>query len=129
MGCNSNAITALTKGEKGDKGDSYNPLYTVYTALLSQSSTDAPVATVLENTLGGTVVWTRTSAGLYKGTLAGVFTLDKTVAFQTPNSGALILIDANVDVDYFELYSAAVADGVDADDLLINATVEIRVYL
>ena len=31
--------------------------YLVYTALLTQSGTDAPVATVLENTLGGTVTW------------------------------------------------------------------------
>lgn len=33
--------------------------YAIYTALLSQSGTDDPTATVLENTLGGTVVWTR----------------------------------------------------------------------
>jgi len=45
----------------------------VYRALLSQSGTDAPVATVLENSLGGTLVWTRASAGTYDGTLAGVF--------------------------------------------------------
>ncbi len=33
--------------------------YDVYTALLTQTGTDAPVATVLENTLGAvTVVWT-----------------------------------------------------------------------
>ena len=31
----------------------------VYRALLSQTGTAAPTATVLENTLGGTVVWTR----------------------------------------------------------------------
>lgn len=47
--------------------------YLVYTALLSQSGTDAPVATELQNTLGGEVVWTRTGVGLYVGTLAGAF--------------------------------------------------------
>ena len=52
--------------------------YLVYTALLTQSGTDAPVATVLENTLGGTVFWTRTQAGVYKGTLAGAFTVGRT---------------------------------------------------
>ena len=31
--------------------------YKVYTALLTQTGTNAPVATVLENTLGGTPVW------------------------------------------------------------------------
>lgn len=49
-----------------------------YVALLTQSGTDAPVATVLENTLGGTVVWTRDSAGVYIGTLASAFTENKT---------------------------------------------------
>lgn len=47
----------------------------VYRALLTQSSTDAPTATVLENTLGGTVVWTRIDAGQYVGTLAGAFSI------------------------------------------------------
>lgn len=50
----------------------------MYTALLSQSGTDAPVATVLMNTLGGTVVWARTGVGVYTATLAGAFTENKT---------------------------------------------------
>jgi hypothetical protein len=37
--------------------------YLVYTALLNQSGTDAPVATVLENTLGSLGVWTRNGIG------------------------------------------------------------------
>ncbi len=45
----------------------------VYRALLTQTGTDAPVATVLENTLGGTVVWTYNNDGTYIGTLAGAF--------------------------------------------------------
>ncbi len=52
--------------------------YAVYRALLSQSGTDAPVATVLENSLGGTLVWTREDVGVYLGTLADAFTADKT---------------------------------------------------
>ena len=43
----------------------------VYRALLSQSGTDAPVATVLENTLVGEVVWTYDNEGFYTATLAG----------------------------------------------------------
>ena len=53
--------------------------YLVYTALLTQTGTDAPVATVLQNTLGGTVVWSYSSIGIYTGTLAGVFTNNKTI--------------------------------------------------
>lgn len=51
--------------------------YKCYVALLTQSETNAPVATVLENTLGGTVVWTRIGAGVYRGTLAGAFPANK----------------------------------------------------
>ncbi len=56
----------------------------VYRALLTQSGTDAPVATVLENTLGGTVVWTWNSAGSYVGTLAGAFPFGNTVVQINP---------------------------------------------
>lgn len=45
----------------------------VYRALLSQSGTDAPVATVLENSLGGVPVWTRANPGEYLLTLASAF--------------------------------------------------------
>lgn len=48
----------------------------VYKALLAQTGTDAPVATVLENSLGGTLVWTRDNVGIYFATLAGAFTTD-----------------------------------------------------
>jgi hypothetical protein len=53
--------------------------YLVYTALLSQDGTDAPVATVLQNTLGGTVVLTRTALGIYLMTLNGAFPENKTI--------------------------------------------------
>lgn len=53
--------------------------YKVYSALLTQSGTDAPIATVLENTLGGTVAWRREAVGVYYGTLVGAFTKDKTM--------------------------------------------------
>lgn len=45
----------------------------VYKALLTQNGTNAPVATVLENTLGGEVVWSRTDVGSYVGFLEGAF--------------------------------------------------------
>lgn len=51
----------------------------VYRALISQTGTSAPTATVLENSLGGTVVWTRNAAGDYYGTLANAFPANKLV--------------------------------------------------
>lgn len=62
--------------------------YKVYTALLSQAGTSAPTAVVLENTLGGVPVWTRTGAGIYRCTLVGAFTDLKTIAFVTETSSA-----------------------------------------
>ena len=53
--------------------------YKVYTALLTQSGTDAPVATVLENTLEGTVTWTYEDVGLYLAACSGCFTENKTM--------------------------------------------------
>jgi len=51
--------------------------YLKYVALLTQSGTSAPTATVLENTLGGTVVWSYLSVGQYVGTLTGAFVENK----------------------------------------------------
>ena len=41
------------------------PTYKVYSALLTQTGTDAPVATVLENTLGVSIVWEYIDVGDY----------------------------------------------------------------
>ena len=52
--------------------------YKVYTALLSQSGTNAPVATVLENTLGD-IVWSRDREGEFYADITGnLFTSNKT---------------------------------------------------
>jgi len=53
--------------------------FKVYTALLTQTGTDAPVATVLENTLGGEVIWGRVGVGIYSAILANAFTADNTI--------------------------------------------------
>ena len=82
----------------------------IYMALLTQSGTDAPVATVLQNTLGGTVAFTYSGEGDYSGTLAGAFLAAKTVvSFSNPRYGACNLtayrfddntIKMNADSDY-----------------------------
>lgn len=51
--------------------------YLVYRALVTQSGTSDPAATVLENTLGGTVVWSRNDVGDYVGNLNGAFLANK----------------------------------------------------
>lgn len=109
--------------------------YKIYRALLNQSGTAAPVATVLENTLGGSVVWTRGGVGRYSGTLSGAFTASKTMVFiQSPTAitdgtslGAKSSTTSVVDVasDFVDV-SAPGANP--ADDLLIDTALEILVY-
>lgn len=66
-----------------------------YRALVSQSGTAAPTATVLENSLGGTVVWARSSTGTYTATLTGAFTSAKTF-IQHPGEAGTIAALKNV---------------------------------
>lgn len=108
--------------------------YKVYVALLTQTGTNAPTAIVLENTLGGTVVWTRQSQGSYYGTLNGVFSLDKTTCFMQGNSlsaGGLIMnyltarwTDNSVFVNTSVIDTTPTAQ----DALLTKVPIEIRVY-
>jgi len=67
-----------TPGARDTVRVSYSAPYKVYTALLSQEGTDPPVATVLENTLSGTVTWSYSAANTYDATLTGAFTANKT---------------------------------------------------
>ena len=109
----------------------YSKPYKVYTALLTQTGTDAPVATVLENTLGGTVVWSYNAVGSYIANLNGAFVEGKTaVIFQynygdTVNASYTInTIDQAPDNIYLNTYDSGTPD----DGLLNNDMIEIRVY-
>ena len=104
--------------------------YKVYTALLTQSGTSAPTATVLENKLGGTVTWSYVSTGQYRATLTGAFTSAKTVCFTTrqySGTNAMHTFYAsrnnNDSVDVLVLNASG---GVDS--ILSGASIEIRVY-
>jgi hypothetical protein len=108
--------------------------YKVYTALLTQSGTSAPTATVLENTLGGTIVWTRDSDGIYYGTLAGLFAEPKSfiligtyfegVIGNTIRFGAIRYDDNTIQVTTDEAATVGTGD----DGLLYFTSLEIRVY-
>ena len=107
--------------------------YKVYTALISQSGStpaDVPTAIVLENTLGGVPVWTRSSTGIYLATLAGVFIEDKT--FVMMNTGHAVngfegasWVDANSIQLVTYLDTPAYSDGRLAKN---GSSIEIRVY-
>lgn len=49
----------------------------IYKAVLTQSSTNAPVATIISKTIVGTIVWAYSAEGVFTGTLTGAFTANK----------------------------------------------------
>jgi len=101
--------------------------YKVYTALLTQSGTDAPVATVLQNTLGGTVVWTRFAQGIYYGTLAAAFPDNKTAVIIGSTLGGTISYGAERNsTDLIVVYTAE--EWVSVDGWLTNTTIQILVF-
>ena len=106
--------------------------YLVYTALLTQSGTSAPVATVLENTLGGTVVWTRGGVGAYTATLTGVLVEGKTwwsPGFECGSGlGGFALSITKPSGNNDIQISTGDVGGTPSDDILTAIPIEIRVY-
>ena len=102
--------------------------YKVYTALLSQTGTNAPTATVLENTLGTTITWTRAAVGVYVATLGiGTFTAGKVFRsisneFSDGANNIAALSPTAIQVNT-KLYSGSFSDGK-----MLETAVEIRIY-
>ena len=100
--------------------------YKVYTALLTQEGTDAPVATVLENTLGD-IIWTRDGEGEYYAESDGLFTENKVYTSVT-----------NIDITVFNAISVQSVSSIYLENVLTSnwaytdpiskLSVEIRVY-
>jgi len=105
------------------------PTYTKYIALISQSSTSAPTVIEIENTIGP-IIWTRASVGIYLGTLAGAFTLNKTYVMLSnvlPDSIVMAKRRDNntIEINTTNLHSPSAAYH---DTHLVKNTLEIRVY-
>ena len=108
--------------------NSYSLGYTVYTALISQAGTAAPSAIVLQNTTGGTITWSRTSAGSYVAVISGANYVANKTTILLGNTNASMSIAStyktttNVTFEQKSISNNANADGFD------NVTVEIRIY-
>ena len=105
--------------------------YKVYTVNMNQISTSAPtIVTTYENTLGGSIVWTRIGVGDYRGTLTGAFTSLKTVAF-TSLAGAVSMTPLFINgerVSNNEIRITTYNGMTPTDGLMTNAIIEFRVY-
>lgn len=111
--------------------DSYfDAPYKKYVVNLDQSGTSAPTPTVLENTLGGAVVWSYDGVGNFAATSAGAFPtkskviilLGQTYTTQTDENTYAYWGDANT------IYVETVANNLSANGVLNNSSIEIRVY-
>lgn len=133
MSCN--CKRTVLKGDKGDTGREAPTSYLVYTALLTQTGTDAPIVvsngsganTPLQNTLGGTPVWTYVSTGRYRITLASAFAANKTVVIIGP------ILAVNVEYTFEIESTSAIRINTSNSSVLANALldatlIEIRVY-
>lgn len=106
------------------KTGSANPK--VYVALLNQTGTNAPVATVLENTLGEVPTFTYNSNGNYTlNTASAILLATKTVVSisNVLDIGNPMAIYAGRTSD-----TAIVINTYSMNDLLANTAIEIRVY-
>ena len=110
--------------------NSYSLGYTVYTALITQAGAAAPVATVLQNTTGGTIAWTRSSTGRYVATISGkTYTANKTAVLATfgGNNDNILrpVVTSTTAIDWYNIDSS---DQAVSDTIAATTTVEIRIY-
>lgn len=104
------------------------PAVGTYTGLLIQMGTSDPTVIEIQNTIGGTPVWSRTGIGEYMVTITGKFTENKTITTITNvtinnDKIAIIRNDENSILIYTFNSSGAAADNV-----LGNTSFEIKVY-
>lgn len=104
--------------------------YKKYVCLLSQSGTSDPTEIVLENTLDGNPVWSRSSTGIYLLTLSGAFTEDLTTVqcnFGATSNTAKIIegFRSTANIVRINSYDAA---GAAVDLVATQVYIEVRVY-
>jgi hypothetical protein len=97
-----------------------------------------PTVFLNKNTRAGPLVWTRVSAGLYEGTLAGAFAGGPDKLWLTPSfsvdGGAGVLMSSGFTVRFYYQNTNKVrivttdGSGIPQDGLLSKFPVEIRVY-
>lgn len=106
-------------------GGSSSTSYLIYTAILSQSGTSAPVATVLENTLGEVPTFEYNGIGDFQiNSSLSLFNSETTVVeFQMPDDAPNSLSYGIPSDTFIPLYSNGV------NGVIVYAKLEIKVYL
>jgi len=104
--------------------------YKVYSAILSQTGTNPPTATVLENTMSGFIGFNYLSVGNYSITSNNEFTLNKTAIFVN----STLLNEETIGCVYGSPLFCQIATrdsfGISANDVIsfYKTFIEVRVY-
>lgn len=114
-----NSITINTTGAPANQLP-----YKSYVALLTQTGEDAPVTTVVYNTLSGTPTWDYQVEGAYRINLTGEFTVNKTVAFISGANASGV--GYTFTIQYLSVDTIRILSN--SDNWLTNTAIEIRVY-
>lgn len=121
-----------TRSASVDQLASYINLgYGSYTALLTQTSTSDPVATLLSSNLTGTFTWARAGEGFYTLTAStATFTSGKTAVFINSGSAQSIITTWTRTSDFVITIKTEISDdpGQGSDGGLTNASIDIRIY-
>lgn len=96
--------------------------YKKYIAQITQSGSDAPVAIVLENTLGFTPSWEYDSSGVYGFNWDGDFVADNCLNYLSPTHNGKVIW-----IDYLDTYDITLKSQ-DGDGIITTTTLEIRYY-
>ena len=104
--------------------------YKVYRALLTQTGSEDPTAVILENTLGESVIWKRSTTGGYTAEKTSGF--DTTKTFYNTNGFATINVQlfsfVNTVNNKWVINIRDIISDLPMDDQLSNTPIEILVY-
>lgn len=105
--------------------------YKVYSALIEQSGTNTPTATVLENTTGKTITFERLSTGQY-GVIFSGYDASKTMVLMSPYGFQLklsIVDGGGLGSGNFRIFTFDAFDNsTTVDGYMFNTPLEIRIY-
>ena len=99
--------------------------YTSLVQLLTQTSTNAPVATEVYNNTGQTFTWSYVSQGVYRITATGTpFAIGKTVVLlNSGNNGSNVWYDPR-----WSRISDTIIEVTSGDNSITNGSFEIKIY-
>tara|TARA_R110000744_G_scaffold96626_1_gene186747 strand:+ start:1145 stop:2548 length:1404 start_codon:yes stop_codon:yes gene_type:complete len=116
-------VTSITAGSGGS---------TVYRALLTQTTTGAPVETVLENTTGKTLTYTRVGVGNYRATwssaLADINKVYMTAATGNYKAGPSVTNLTSSSTNNFSIFTYETSSLTQSDSVLEKTGIEIIIY-